>query len=448
MGPAMRGRRSRFTRCLAMNHCLTAAVALQSYMTITAIAISMIVLLTNHPAHAAEVSCAQSWGSEANDAYIPEWFPSGRRPNASNCRAVLIRGNIEAGDYSKFAYFLGQNHPFVEFVVLVSAGGQGDEALKIGRMIRQYLLKTRAPYHVSVTGVNVLYLAAQGSFQTICEGPACHCASACFLIWAAGANRFGDAIGVHRPTIQSTAFANLPPEQASTLYRGLLADIATYLSDMEVPKKYIDLMSDTASSDIEWLSSEEALSMGQPGSLAEWLAATCGAVTKEDSQQFLELTSMQEEQWKTGRLLPNGKLLSDQDQMLLDANMAKTERIGICQDGKKAQFRDAMAPPAQAVSDRQGAVQNTAPARCTGERLAVAQRFAQHTLDYAIQALALCPAEFCSTLGQRIVDLRGPESSLQVLKYCPGFCPTVGRRFLQFHNPKWDLQVVTLCPNL
>jgi hypothetical protein len=77
-----------------MNRYLTAGGALQHVMMIAVITITMVLVQIN-PAHAAEVLCAQSWGTEANDAYIPNWYHSGRRPNAATCRVVLIRENIE-----------------------------------------------------------------------------------------------------------------------------------------------------------------------------------------------------------------------------------------------------------------------------------------------------------------------------------------------------------------
>jgi hypothetical protein len=245
---------------------------------------------------------------------------------------VLIRGNIEEGDYLKFVYFLRQNHPFVDAVVLVSSGGLVEEALKIGRLVRQYLLNTFAPSGAHGYGMLLIpHPSVDETLRTmtICEGPACHCASACFFIWAAGVGfRSGDAVGVHRPTIQSTAFANLPPEQASILYHALLADIAMYLSDMEVPQKFIDLTSDTASNDIKWLNSEEAKSMLEPPSIAERDAATCGAMTKQEDEQVSELSKKME----MGRL-------SNQDQAVLDANLAKAGRIELCGQGKNVASR-------------------------------------------------------------------------------------------------------------
>jgi hypothetical protein len=64
----------------------------------------------------------------------------------------------------------------------------------------------------------------------------------CFFIWAAGVERQADVLGLHRPTIQSTSFANSPPDCAATQYRQLLIEIGAYLRDMEIPRRFIDMM--------------------------------------------------------------------------------------------------------------------------------------------------------------------------------------------------------------
>jgi hypothetical protein len=94
-----------------------------------------------------------------------------------------------------------------------------------------------------------------------CDDSSCHCASACFLIWASGAVRSGSAVGLHRPSIKSTNFADLPPERASALYRELLSEMERFLAGMEVPRRYIEIMMDTSSNDIRWLSRDEASSL-------------------------------------------------------------------------------------------------------------------------------------------------------------------------------------------
>jgi hypothetical protein len=92
----------------------------------------------------------------------------------------------------------------------------------------------------------------------VCNGNSCHCASACFLIWAAGIERHGNSLGLRRPSTRSTNFADLPPDRASALYRTLLAEIGFYLLEMDVPRRFIDVMTDTSSSDIRWLEDAEA----------------------------------------------------------------------------------------------------------------------------------------------------------------------------------------------
>jgi hypothetical protein len=71
-----------------------------------------------------------------------------------------------------------------------------------------------------------------------------------------------------------------PPDRASILYRQLLLDIGKYLSEMEVPQRFIEFMMDTTSAEIRWLTNDEAESMEEVPSIAEWLAATCEAMIK------------------------------------------------------------------------------------------------------------------------------------------------------------------------
>lgn len=44
------------------------------------IAISLMTAMISRPAGAAEVSCAQWWGAQADETFISNWFPSGQRP--------------------------------------------------------------------------------------------------------------------------------------------------------------------------------------------------------------------------------------------------------------------------------------------------------------------------------------------------------------------------------
>jgi len=212
-------------------------------------------------------------------------FPSGRRPTPATCTSVLIKGAIEPGDGARFAAFLRANHPFLDSVFLWSPGGLVEEALKIGRLIRTAMLTTEAP-DGEVPHGQPTEGAGQLDWGKICKGPSCHCASACFVIWAAGMRRYGDVLGLHRPSLRSTSFANLPPGQASELYRALLTEVETYLLEMEVPRRYIEIMMNTSSNAVYWIRdsndpSVSSISEKVP-SIEEWLAAACGTTDELD----------------------------------------------------------------------------------------------------------------------------------------------------------------------
>ena len=117
---------------------------------------------------------------------------------------------------------------------------------------------------------------------TLCSGKACHCASACFLIWASGINRVGTTLGLHRPSTNSPDFANLPPNQAGIKYRQILFATETYLSEMEIPRRFIDMVVDTNSVDMRWLAYDEAMLMWEVPSISEWIKSDCGAMSAKD----------------------------------------------------------------------------------------------------------------------------------------------------------------------
>jgi hypothetical protein len=52
---------------------------------------------------------------------------------------------------------------------------------------------------------------------------------------------------------------------------------------MEVPRRFIEAITDTASTDIRWLDVEQALSIYDVPSIVEWIAASCGAAPVENT---------------------------------------------------------------------------------------------------------------------------------------------------------------------
>jgi len=245
------------------------------------------------PSNAAEVVCLDKFDSDYQmptepdrRAKVLELFPSGRLPEKHTCRIALIKGPIVLGDQAKLYDLVRQNHPFLDRVLLWSSGGLVEEALNMGRLIRKGLIKTEAPVNVSGGPDGSL---SHPDNNEICSGTICHCAGACFFIWASGIERSGNALGIQRPATTSTSFASLPPDRASVLYRQLMLNIVGYLRDIEIPQRFIDLMSETSSRDMHWVSYEDADSMSVAPSIADWMAATCGAMSAAERYDWLSI---------------------------------------------------------------------------------------------------------------------------------------------------------------
>jgi hypothetical protein len=238
---------------------------------------------------AVEITCLSTY-VDADTARIAEIFQSGRRPKHSTCRTVLLNGPIVPGDAAKFGNFLRRHHPFLDEVTLTSSGGSVDDAMKIGRLIRKGLIKTKAAHENDPDSPR-----GNGRFFDFEKGPPwchdgpssyCHCASACFLIWSAGVERSGSSLGLHRPTTTSTALTDTPPNQASAQ---LLPDVAAYLKEMEVPERFIQLMVNTNSTEVRWLSGREAKSLKEVPSIAKWLTTACRAEREVSDCTVLKL---------------------------------------------------------------------------------------------------------------------------------------------------------------
>jgi len=257
-----------------------------------ALFICMILCWIIVPSHAAEISCVDTYDGRFDNKDARNLWPSGRMPIADvTCFSGLLQGQISKGDYEKVVTFLKAHHPFLGTFGLVSRGGDVDEALKIGRLFRKYLISTQAQFQFPqydrrlprrldwdeaiATGVIVLDLFAAPDMPP-CRGQDCTCASACALIWFGGVRRAGH-VGVHRPQIMDPMFKGLSPADASTAYRRALASIAAYLDEMEVPKSIIESMVTTSSSDIRWVDAGNDGLERVPPSIAEWEYASCGS---------------------------------------------------------------------------------------------------------------------------------------------------------------------------
>lgn len=175
----------------------------------------------------------------------------------SACSQLWISGAIEDGDAQKFETALRRAGALVRGVALSSPGGSPRAAMQIGKLVRARNLATRAPS--TVAGHHSL---TQG--RELCSGEECTCASACFFIWAAGAARTGDRLGIHRPYHE---FSGGQPDNAGAVYwraklsprlLALTGVVRDYLTELDVPQDIIDRITRARTSDMHWLSAGEA----------------------------------------------------------------------------------------------------------------------------------------------------------------------------------------------
>jgi hypothetical protein len=242
---------------------------------------------------------------------------------------VDIKGKINLGDDVKFKNLileLARKGVAVSGVGVFSPGGAVYPSLRIGRYIRTLYLGTWAPIeHVpSPFNMNVEFWTRvyqtrycimdektgmdpkRGmNFNMVTKqcDPNCVCASACFLIWAAGAGtnqvsrnevpgamkqRLG--IDIHRPYFDPKEYALWPVEDARGRYETIQKVVGGYLRDMEVPETIVRRMFSIPSNQVSRLTHEEALLMNErsllPPYLDEMYVAKCGEDHEKCGKKF------------------------------------------------------------------------------------------------------------------------------------------------------------------
>jgi hypothetical protein len=172
---------------------------------------------------------------------------------------IVLSGEIVPGDYARLLAKIGENSErFLSQnkLILASSQGNADEAMKIARLVKSlYTQVVVAP----LTG---------------------RCAGACFLIYAAAAERGTDGenlLGVSRPGLAESQWVEMPTAQAALLEEAMQAPVRAFLSDNEVPADIVNGMFERPPTDIQWLSEleERELTPKSP-SFARLLADKCG----------------------------------------------------------------------------------------------------------------------------------------------------------------------------
>lgn len=186
---------------------------------------------------------------------------------------ILIDGTIESRDGDKFFKVLEDMNGRADTVILRSPGGSVGEALKIGRIVRRLLLETDAPDLYRLEKVS--QCLEVDSFPQ--RAASCVCASACFLIYAAGVPRNVAFVYLHRPFVDPAVNGELELDDSIEAAAAIRGETAKYLKEMEVPDHFVNTMLSTPS-DRVIVPSYEAMRdeiAGYPQALDEWLMAKC-----------------------------------------------------------------------------------------------------------------------------------------------------------------------------
>jgi hypothetical protein len=295
--------------------------------------------IPNFSADAAEVRCVSSFykaleetALKPSEATFQTWWPSGFRPTASMCQGALLKGPIEKGDYDKVFALYKANHKALTNFYLMSPGGNVAEAILIGRLFRRFLIRAHAPKDLGK--FNLLYVNRSLSFK----GDDVICASACSLIWLGSPLRFG-TVGVHRPYTDDPAFKNLAPTEASQFYKQIFKLISDYADEMEIPRPLIDALIGTGSSDITWVDTEKDRDLERTPSLAEWVDASCGRISRMEFDLEFEFIKRNAE----------GLVLSEIETVARNRLMDKIRQHRKCQVALIMKAVDAMDLPTTAL---------------------------------------------------------------------------------------------------
>ena len=160
--------------------------------------------------------------------------------------------------------------------------GSAERAKREGKIALEHsealtrALKNRAPLPASPP--------AYGDFDPASGrgDPGCTCDSACFVIWAAGSERKGDVITIHRPYFKPETFARLDAGAAREAYQRLADDARVYLKKVGVPGLIVDRMINIDSKSASYLSVQEMAQLSMAPHWEEMKLARCGPVPKRE----------------------------------------------------------------------------------------------------------------------------------------------------------------------
>lgn len=244
----------------------------------------------------AEVSCVLSYDPPKPTPSTSPKTPKGASPTQERCLNGYINGPISDGTYEKVVSFYRPHHGNLYRFYINSSSGNAEEAMKIGRFFRKYMIGIKTPAGFGALegrriSANYMLLEAKtnlhGASEYLCRGDKCSCSGVCALIWFGAVDREG-AVGLHRPPHYDPIAARADPDVVSANYRSLMKNVEQYLEDMETPKSAIESIIQRSLADTYWLQPQF---IDRPPSIVEWSARICGRETQEERDLSFKLFS-------------------------------------------------------------------------------------------------------------------------------------------------------------
>lgn len=231
-------------------------------------------------------------------------------------RSMWLSGEFVAGDYERVRNALrDRGEPIYGVKLFASPGGNLNEAMKIGELVRRLRVSTSIAIRLP-NGVDLPPMILKSDEQAIC-------ASACVYVWLSGVVRLGAwQLVIHRPYFDAAYFGSLSSEEAETKYVELESRAYDFLRKMGAPEQLIVMMRKVSSSDGQILDQDYVageLSNTSP-SFDEWLTSRCGADV--DSSRLLEI-------------MTNAKRLGGQEH--LPADQAEEYKRFLCRGKERKQ---------------------------------------------------------------------------------------------------------------
>jgi hypothetical protein len=205
--------------------------------------------------------------------------PASPKIPTDNNQLYLV-GPIVSGDYDRFVDAIKKHDGNFFALHLRSGGGNVQEAMRIGRLVRQLLIWTYAPAPQNLQKI-MPQMAGTCTYDSRVLGKPvpCICGSACVLIFLGGVFRVGWELYVHSVAFDRENFASLPPGQAAKKYQDAMSVVQSYLTEMGVDSKWFDRMLRTSSAQADKVTLAEAKELfgWEPGT-REWVLAKCGGI--------------------------------------------------------------------------------------------------------------------------------------------------------------------------